>query len=83
MSNSALGLVGHYLSRLNKFQCPTSPHPIIVISSDVTVFSDEHLHYILIYGSNVYNSVSNRLIITETITYMRNSGRFTNMEAFG
>ena len=27
------------------------------ISSDVTVFPDEHLHHILIYGSNVYNSV--------------------------
>ena len=53
-----------------------------IISSDVTIFPDEHLHHILIYGSNVYNSVSNRLILTETITFIRNSGRFTNLEAF-
>ena len=27
-------------------------------------------------GSDVYNSISNGLIISETITYIRNSGRF-------
>ena len=53
-----------------------------IISSDVTVFPDEDLHHILIYGSNVYNSVSNRLILIETITFIRNSGRYTNLEAF-
>jgi ribonuclease P/MRP protein subunit RPP40 len=53
-----------------------------IISSDVTVFPDEHLHNILVYGSNVYNSISNKLILTETITFIRNSGRFTNLEAF-
>ena len=47
---------------------------------DVTVFPDEHLYHILIYGSNVYNSVSNGLI--GTIKYIRNSGRFTELEAF-
>ena len=46
-----------------------------IISSDMTVFSDEHLYHILIYGSNVHNSVSNGLIITKTIKYIRNSGR--------
>ena len=54
-----------------------------IIGSDVSVFPDEHLYHILVYGSNVYNSVSNGLIITETITYIRNSGRFTKLEAFG
>ena len=53
-----------------------------IISSDVTVFPEEHLHHILIYGSNVYNSVSNRFILTKTITFIRNSGRFINLEAF-
>ena len=53
-----------------------------IISADVTVLPDEHLYHILIYGSNVYNSVCNRLIITKTITYIRKSGRFTNLEAF-
>ena len=54
-----------------------------IIGSDVSVFPDEHLYYILVYGSNVYNPVSNGLIITETLIYIRNSGRFTKLEAFG
>ena len=31
------------------------------------MFPGEHLLHILLYGSNVYNPVSNELIITETI----------------
>ena len=53
-----------------------------IVCSDVTVLPDEHLFFILVYGSNVYNLVSNNLILTETIAYIRNSGRFTNLEAF-
>ena len=67
-----------YLAQRSTLLCKISA----IISSDVTVFPDEHLHHILIYGSNVYNSVSNRLILTETIIFIRNSGRFTNLEAF-
>ena len=54
-----------------------------LIGSDVSIFPDEHLYYILIYGSNVYNNISNGLIITETIIFIRNSGQFTKLEAFG
>ncbi len=55
-----------------------------IIGSDVSMFpDDENLYHILVYGSNVYYSVSNGLIITENITFTRNSGRFTNLEAFG
>ena len=53
-----------------------------IINSDVTVLPNEHLYYILVYGSNVYNSICNKLILTETILFIRNSGRFTNLEAF-
>ena len=53
-----------------------------IIRSDVSVLPDEHLCNILVYGSNVYNCVSNRLIVSETITYTRNTGRFINLEAF-
>ena len=53
-----------------------------IICSDIIVFPGEHLLHILLYGSNVYNPVSNELIITETIIYIRNSGRFTDLEAF-
>ena len=53
-----------------------------IIHNDVPVFPDEHLFHKLIYGSNVYNSVCNKLILIETITYIRNTGRFTKLEAF-
>ena len=52
------------------------------IGTDVSVLPDEYLYHILIYGSNVYKSGSNELI-GETITYVRNSGRFTKLEALG
>ena len=54
-----------------------------IIHSDMSVSPDEHLYHILVHGSNVYNPVLNRLVITETITYIRNTGRFTNLEALG
>lgn len=53
-----------------------------IISSDVTVLPDEHVYHIVVYGRNVYNSVCNKLIITETITYIRNTRWFANLEAF-
>ena len=71
--------------------CPRYPSPRStllskisdIIGSDVSVFPDEHLYHILVYGNNVYNSVSNGLIITETINYILNSVWFTSLEAFG
>ena len=53
-----------------------------VIHSEVSALPDEHLLHILLYGSNVYNIVTNKLIISETIAFIRNSGRFTRLEAF-
>ena len=68
----------HFVSQRSNLHSKISD----IISSDVTVFPDEQLYHILIYGSNVYNSVFNGLIITETINYVPNSGRFTELEAF-
>ena len=53
-----------------------------IIGSDVSVLPDEHLYSIIVYGSNVYNFGANGLIITETISYIRKSGRFAKLEAF-
>ena len=36
----------------------------------------------LVYGSNSFNDVSNKLIITETIQYIRKSRRFMILEAY-
>ena len=52
------------------------------IGSDVTVFPADHLTDILMYGSKAFNDVINRLILSETIKFIRKSKRFDNLEAF-
>ena len=54
-----------------------------IIGSDVTVLPNDHLCCILMYGSNVYNDITNENIIKETILYIKQSGRFKKLEAFG
>ena len=54
-----------------------------IIASDVSVLPDEHLFHLLIYGSNVYNTYSNSLILKQTIIFIRKSKRFKTIEAFG
>ena len=53
-----------------------------IIGFDASIFPDEHLHSILIYGSNVFNNISNALILSATISYIRSSRRFSKLEAF-
>ena len=53
-----------------------------VINSDVSILPDDHLTRILLYGSNVFNSICNKLIVSESIRFIRNSGRFTQLEAY-
>ena len=54
-----------------------------IIGSDLSLLPDEHIFNIIVYGSNVYSVAVNGLIIIETISYMRKSGRFVKLEAFG
>ena len=53
-----------------------------IIGSDISVLPINHLNYILIYGSNVYNSSCNKLILEQSILYIKKSGRFKKLEAF-
>ena len=53
-----------------------------IVNSDVTILTTGHLTHLLMYGSNVYNDISNELILTETINYINKSGRFKKLEAF-
>ena len=53
-----------------------------IIGSDITVLPHDHLTDILLFGSNVYNDVTNKLILKETISYVRKSKRFDDIEAF-
>ena len=53
-----------------------------IIHADVSVLPCNHLVHILLYGSNVCNSITNKLILRETTIFVRNTGRFTSLEAF-
>ena len=53
-----------------------------IIHSDVVIFPGEHLLHIILYGSNVFNHLSNKLIIEQTIHYIKQTGRFKQLEAF-
>ncbi len=75
----------HFFLRCNRFSAQRTAllsKISLIIHADVSVLPDDHLYHLLVYGSNVYNFVSNKLIITETISFIRNTGRFTNLEAF-
>ena len=88
----------HYASCVIKLQSiiyfPPMKHLFIffyaarVMPLNVLHFSAKYQTLILYFGLwktllNVYNNISNELIITETIIFIRNSGRFTKLEAFG
>ena len=67
----------HFFLRCPRYPSKRSTHLSKIsdiIGSDVSVFPDEHLYHILVYGSNVCNSVSNGVIITETINYVIQDG---------
>ena len=53
-----------------------------IVGNDVSVLPKEHLTHILMYGSNVYNNITNELIIKQTLNFMRKSARFKILEAF-
>ena len=53
-----------------------------IIGSDVTVLPKDHLTKILMYGSNVYNTITNELIIKQTLIFLKKTGRFKKLEAF-
>ena len=52
-----------------------------IIGSGITVLPCDHLTDILLYG-NAYNDVTNKLILKETIEYIRKSKRFDVIVAF-
>ena len=53
-----------------------------ITNSDVSILPTDHLTDLLLYGSKAYNSVSNDLILTETILFIYKSERFKHLEAF-
>ena len=53
-----------------------------IVKSDVTVFPDDHLTDLLLYGSESFNRISNDLILNETINFIFKSERFKILEAY-
>ena len=52
------------------------------IGTDISILPMDHLTSILLYGSNAFNSEINKSIISETISYIKNTKRFDTFEAF-
>ena len=75
----------HYLLR-----CPLHQHCRIsllsnissIIGSDISILPSDHLVNLILYGSNVYNDITNNLILSETLQYIRISERFKDLEVF-
>ena len=68
--------------RYNSLRTPYLCKISEIVNSDISILPKEHLTHLLMYGSNVYNNISNELILTETIHFVKKSGRFTKLEAF-
>ena len=47
-----------------------------IILNDVRVYPDQRMCHILLYGSESFNSVANRMILEATIRYIKDSNRF-------
>ena len=50
--------------------------------SDVSILPMDHQTSIFLYGSNAFNLATNKAIVSETISYIKNTKRFDNLEAF-
>ena len=53
-----------------------------IVGSNVSVLPEAHLLHIILFGSNVFNYISNNLIIKQTIQYINDTRRFKTLEAF-
>ena len=53
-----------------------------IIQNDISVLPDSHLCDLILYGSKVYNEITNTLIIKAAIRYIKSTKRFKIFEAF-
>ena len=68
----------HYQSQRNILLSEISE----IICCDVTILLNDHLNQILMYGSNVYIPNYNKLIVEQSIFFIKSSGRFKQLVAF-
>ena len=66
----------HYLTRCPQFQVQRGNllNSISrILNNDVTILPDAHLHNLLMYGSIAYNKITNKLILEETIKFIKDN----------
>ena len=75
----------HYLLRCPRF-APSRAALLRRVSDTVNPeilnLPHVHLYQVLLYGSRVYNAITNKLILEATIRFIKESNRFKILEAF-
>ena len=75
----------HFLTRCPLF---TDQRRILIsntsdtLRNDFSILPDDYVSRILLYGSDSFNAITNKLIIQSTIKYIRSTKRFNKLEAF-
>ena len=75
----------HYFIRCHRFQrirIGLLSNISKVIGLDISILPREHLTNIILYGSNVYNKITNQMILVQTLEFIRKSERFKILETF-
>ena len=75
----------HYLLRCPRFSFPRAALLRSVsdaVNPELLNLPHDHLSKILLFGSTVYNEISNKLIVEATIRFVKKSKRFKTLEAF-
>ena len=75
----------HYLLRCPRF-APSRAALLKSVSDavnpEILNLPHSHLYQVLLYGSRVYNAITNKFILEATIRFIKESNRFKTLEAF-
>ena len=52
------------------------------VNPEILNLAHGHLYQVLLYGSRVYNAITNKLILEATIRFIKESNLFKPLEAF-
>lgn len=74
----------HFLIRCPRFSLHrfTLFSNIAPVAPDIIVLTDDQLSSILLYGSPTFNDITNKIILTSTIHFIKITGRFNKIEAY-
>ena len=63
--------------------CPRHQAQRTILLSNISeIMGTDYIIHIILFGSNVFNTISNKSIIEQTILYVKNTNRFKVLEAF-